>query len=101
MSVQSEVTRIANIKATLSNYLVGIEEATGSESLDTLIGKAIDIMSSYGDRLAALETGKQEKLELQTQGNWSYKVYGDGTFEAWYSATGQSLTITADRKSVV
>ena len=32
---------------------------------------------------------------VQTQGNWMYKTYADGTFDAWYKATGQSLTITA------
>lgn len=33
--------------------------------------------------------------DVQTQGNWRYKVYADGTFEAWYKATGQSLVITS------
>ena len=31
----------------------------------------------------------------QTQGNWRYKVYADGTFEAWYTATKVNITITA------
>ena len=31
---------------------------------------------------------------IQTQGNWKYRVYNDGTFDAWYTATKQSLTIT-------
>lgn len=31
---------------------------------------------------------------VQTQGNWKWKEYGDNTFEAWYKATGQTLTIT-------
>ena len=30
---------------------------------------------------------------VQTDGSWRYRVYGDGTFEAWYSATAQTLTI--------
>ena len=30
---------------------------------------------------------------LQTQGNWKYKVYDDGMFEAWYFQTGYNITI--------
>lgn len=32
---------------------------------------------------------------IQTQGNWHYRIYNDGSFEAWYGATSQSYTITA------
>lgn len=32
---------------------------------------------------------------IQTQGNWYYRIYNDGSFEAWYGATGQSYTITS------
>lgn len=62
MSVQSEVSRIEGLKAELSNYLVSIEEADGSESLETLIGKAVAIMGSYGDRISALEAGNGSAL---------------------------------------
>lgn len=33
--------------------------------------------------------------DLKTSGNWSYKVYADGSFDAWYTATGQSYAIIA------
>ncbi len=31
--------------------------------------------------------------QIQTQGDWRYRVYSDGTFEAWYFASGQTITI--------
>lgn len=32
---------------------------------------------------------------IEIQGNWRYRVYNDGSFEAWYGATGQTYTITS------
>lgn len=31
---------------------------------------------------------------VQTAGYWSYRINNDGTFEAWYSRTGVSFTVT-------
>ena len=47
--------------------------------------------NAKGERIV----GTMALPQMQTQGNWQYKVWNDGTFEAWYSAKGQSLTITA------
>ena len=80
MSVQSEVNRINGIKATLANYLKSIEEASGTESLETLIGKAITIMSSYGDRITALENLDTSMSATSVKGvqNKVIKAYVDG-----------------------
>lgn len=34
------------------------------------------------------------KPEIQTQGNWTYKINSDNTFNAWYKATKQTVVIT-------
>lgn len=31
--------------------------------------------------------------EIQTDGNWKYRIYDDDTFEAWYYKTGQTFDI--------
>ena len=54
-------------------------------------------LSTFADWLKtnyATKTYVDEHLSLQTQGNWRYRVHPDGTFEAWYLATGQEVTIT-------
>lgn len=43
----------------------------------------------------AIEARLVAAAPIQMQDGWLYKVYADGTFEAWYKATGQSITITA------
>lgn len=37
---------------------------------------------------------------IEVQGNWHFRVYNDGSFEAWYGATGQTVAITAASGSV-
>lgn len=32
---------------------------------------------------------------IQTEGNWKYRIYGDNTFEGWYRADHQTMTITS------
>ena len=32
---------------------------------------------------------------VQTDGNWTYREYADGSFDAWYMATKQTIVITA------
>lgn len=31
---------------------------------------------------------------IQTEGFWRYRIYKDGTFECWFKATGQTITVT-------
>ena len=93
MSISSEISRITDSKQDLSDFLLSIGEATGTEKLETLITKAIDIMSNYGDRITALEDAQPIKGSV---GNWNYRVYPDeGTIETFYGATGQTVAITA------
>lgn len=61
-----------------------------------------DMLIAYASKtyVDTADTNLQTQIDaleapVQTQGNWMYKVYSDGTFDAWYKATGQSLTITA------
>lgn len=70
MSISSEITRIQSLKETLSDYLVSIDEADGTESLNTLIGKAIGIMSS-------IDTAMSDTSENAVQ-NKIIKEYVDG-----------------------
>lgn len=91
MSVQSEVNRINGLKATLANYLKSIEEASGTESLETLIGKAITIMSSYGDRITDLEnldTAMSSTSEKGVQ-NKVIKAYIDGQSSSSFASMFQ------------
>ena len=32
--------------------------------------------------------------DAQAEGNWLYRVHPDGTFEAWYRATGQTVNLS-------
>lgn len=57
-----------------------------------------------GDGLVAIKNWTKDyvdnHLALQSQGNWRYRVHPDGTFEAWYLATKQTVTITNTSGSV-
>lgn len=55
MSVSTQVERIELAKQNLSSYLKQQGIADGTEKIDVLIGKAIDAMATYGERLDALE----------------------------------------------
>ena len=55
MSVSTEVERIELAKQNLSTYLKQQGVADGTEKIDVLIRKAIDAMSTFGERLDALE----------------------------------------------
>lgn len=98
MSISSEISRIAGSKQDLSDFLESIGEATGTEKIETLIAKAISIMSSYGDRISALEASQPIK---GSEGNWNYRVYpDDGTIEAFYGADRQTVTIVSGSGSL-
>lgn len=36
----------------------------------------------------------QREPAIQTQGDWHYRIYNDGSFEAWYGKTGVSFGVT-------
>lgn len=44
--------------------------------------------------LAAVKAYIDDKGKTVTQGNWRYRINSDGTFEAWFGATKQTVTIT-------
>lgn len=37
---------------------------------------------------------------IETEGNWHYRVYNDGSYEAWYGKTGETITITTGSGNV-
>lgn len=47
-------------------------------------------MTKTADRIAAVEAGEVEDV---VSGNWVYKLYPDGYFEAWHSADHQTFVI--------
>lgn len=49
--------------------------------------------SHVWSRIKLLLEGKQDNPTTGAADNWQYRIYADGTFEAWYKATGQNLTI--------
>lgn len=76
----------------------------GRFTIESVIGESV-VFTDEGNQVKVTATDSEGNIQfdkslaiaapIQTQGNWRYKVYADGTFEAWYKATGQSLTITA------
>ena len=76
-----------NNKVVLSNGTVLIDLTDATVTPDMLPAGVV-AYNAKGERIVGT-------LELKTQGNWQYIVHPTGYFEAWYSATGQSLTITA------
>ena len=52
-------------------------------------------MKKTSDRIKAIEDGGGGGGEVPdiVSGNWVYKLYSDGYFEAWYSAENQTFTI--------
>lgn len=96
--------------AAVGNYLQLIAGTTGSgiysgktlaiESYDGVVDLQSCLLTNIASPLAGTDATNKKYVDartpdVQTQGNWRYKVYADGTFEAWYKATGQSITITA------
>lgn len=47
-------------------------------------------MTKTAERIAAVEAGEVEDV---ASGNWVYKLYPDGYFEAWHSADHQTFVI--------
>lgn len=84
------------------NYLMlrGGQNAIALDTLAQIITVSGAKITSLGSPTDASDATNKKYVDartpdVQTQGNWRYKVYADGTFEAWYKATGQSITITA------
>lgn len=80
---------MANNKVELSDgtTLMDITDTTATEA-DVASGKTF--YKANGAR--GVGTG-QMVPEIQQSGNWFYRVYDDGTFEAWYKQTSYSITI--------
>ena len=79
-----------NNKVVLADGTTLIDLTDSTVTPETLLDGVV-AYNAKGERIV----GTMALPQMQTQGNWQYKVYDDGTFEAWYSATGQTLVITA------
>lgn len=42
----------------------------------------------------------QKEPAIEVEGNWNYRIYNDGSYEAWYGGTGETVEITAQSGSV-
>lgn len=59
-------------------------------------GAPLEVVTPTADNHAATKGYVDGRVPLiQTQDSWSYKVYPDNTFEAWFGQTGLSYAITA------
>lgn len=67
-------------------------DLTDSTVTPETLAQGVVAYNKAGERIVGTMAGIPE---IQTQGNWKYRIFEDGTFEAWYGATSQTYTITS------